>query len=87
MAKRLPIPKILLTLFPELTLHEIRSLVGVIWKAKKNRVRQAHIFKITLPALGVIRSRGNKRPKRYRSVLKKDRERKRANKLNGKKLP
>lgn len=49
----------------------------VIMKAKNNRIRQAHIFKIKLPALGTLRSRGNKRAKNYQKMKKKDRERKR----------
>lgn len=77
MPKRLYIPKELLSLHPNLTLHEIRSLVMVIMKAKNNRIRQAHIFKIKLPALGTLRSRGNKRTKNYQKMKKKDRERKR----------
>lgn len=85
MARRIDIPKAILSLHPNLTIHEVRSLIQVIWKSRGNRMRQAHIFKITLPALGTLRSRGNKRPKRYQSVLKKDRERKR-NK-NVKKVP
>jgi len=80
MARRINIPKELLILHPEFTIHELRALINVIWKAKNNRIRQAHIFKITLPGLGVLRSRGNKRPKRRQKVLKRDRERKRLNK-------
>lgn len=77
MALRLRIPKEVLDLNPGLTIHEIRALVQVIWKSKGNRLRQSHIFKVKLPKLGVLRSRGNKRVKRRQKVLKKDRERKR----------
>lgn len=90
MGRRLAIPKELLSLNPDLNIHEIRDMIMVIWKAKNNRVRQSHIFKITLPSLGTIRSRGNKRPKRRQRVLKKDRLRKRLQKVernNGKNLP
>lgn len=81
MARRLQIPKSMLELFPDFTIHEIRDMVNVIWRAKSNRVRQAHIFKILLPTLGTIRSRGNKRPKNRRKALAKDRLRKRLKKI------
>lgn len=81
MALRLHIPKELLVLHPNLSLNEIRALVMVIWKAKNNRTRQADIFRVPLKGIGVIRSRGNKRPKRRQKVLKKDRLRKRNKKL------
>lgn len=90
MARRLQIPKELLSLNPGFTIHELRDMINVIWRAKSNRVRQAHIFKILLPTLGTIRSRGNKRPKNRRKVLAKDRLRKRLKKIekeNGKNLP
>jgi hypothetical protein len=81
MARRLQIPQELMALNPTLNVHQIRDLIQVIWKAKNNRVRQAHIFKITLPNLGVMRSRGNKRPKNRRKALAKDRLRKRLKKI------
>lgn len=77
MPPRLRIPNEVMALNPGLNIHEIRSLINVILKAKNNRVRQAHIFKITLPALGTFRSRGNKRPKNRQKVLLKDKLRKR----------
>jgi len=86
MARRLQIPQELMALNPDLNVHQIRDLIQVIWKAKSNRVRQAHIFKITLPNLGVMRSRGNKRPKNRRKALAKDRLRKRLQKIS-KNLP
>lgn len=81
MARRLNIPDELMALNPGFTIHKIRSMINVIWKAKSNRVRQAHIFKILLPSLGTIRSRGNKRPKNRRKALAKDRLRKRLKKI------
>ncbi|MFA7289592.1 MAG: hypothetical protein WC055_12015 [Melioribacteraceae bacterium] len=77
MGKRLTIPSEVLALNPDFNIHEIRAMIGVIWKNKNNRLRQSHIFKVKLPAIGTLKSRGNKRPKRRQSVLKKDRERKR----------
>ena len=76
MPPKLPIPKKLLDLNPDLTIYEIRAIINVILSAKSNRLRQAHIFRINLPGIGILRSRGNKRPKRRQKVLKKDRERK-----------
>ena len=90
MARRLQIPQELMVLNPDLTMQEIRSLIMVIMKAKNNRIRQAHIFRIPLPALGVLRSWGNKRPKRRQKTLRKDRLRKRLKKIerdSGKNLP
>jgi len=71
MGKRLTIPSEVLALNPDFNIHEIRAMIGVIWKNKNNRLRQAHIFKVKLPAIGTLKSRGNKRPKRRQSVLKK----------------
>ena len=81
MPRRLQIPKELMALNPNLTIHEIRDMIMVIIKAKSNRVRQSHIFKIPLPNLGTIRSRANKRPKNRRKALAKDRLRKRLKKI------
>jgi len=86
MARRLQIPQELMALNPGFTIHQLRDMIQVILKAKSNRVRQAHIFKVTLPNLGVMRSRGNKRPKNRRKALAKDRLRKRLQKI-GKNLP
>ena len=80
MPTRRRIPDEVLASNPGLTIHEIRSLINVILKSYSNRVRQAHIFKVKLPALGTLKSRGNKRPKVRQKVLKKDRIRKRMKK-------
>lgn len=77
MPPRLRIPNELMALNPTLNIHEIRALINIVWKSKSNRMRQAHIFKITLPTLGTLRSRGNKRPKSRQKILAKDRLRKR----------
>lgn len=82
MPLRLKIPQELLSLNPNLTVKEIRALIQVIWKSKTNRTRQADIFRIPLPGLGTLRSRGNKRPKRRQKTLKKDRIRKRNKKVS-----
>jgi len=81
MAIRIVIPQEVLVLNPEFTIHEIRDIIKIIWKSKSNRLRQAHIFKVKLPGIGVIRSRGNKRPKNRQKKLKTDRLRKRNKKL------
>lgn len=81
MPLRIKIPSEVLALNPDLNMHEIRMYVMTIWKAKNNRLRQAHIFDVNLPGIGRLHSRRNKRPKRRQNVLRKDRERKRKNKI------
>ena len=82
MPPRRRIPDEVLILNPEVNIHEARSLINIILKSYSNRVRQSHIFKVKLPGLGILRSRGNKRPKRRQKVLKNDRIRKRMKKLS-----
>lgn len=81
MPPKLPIPKILQQLNPDLSIYEIRAILNIIFNAKSNRIRQSHIFRIRIPGIGVIRSRANKRPKRTQAVKKRDRERKRKKKI------
>jgi len=81
MPLKLKIPKEVMVLNPDFNIKEIRALVQVIWKSKNNRLRQADIFKVPLKGIGVVRSRGNKRPKRRQKVLLRDRIRKRKKNL------
>jgi len=74
---RLNIPHELLILYPTLTKDEIRTIIQTVWKSKNNRTRQSHIFKLKIPHIGVIRSRGNKKPKHRKKTMTKDRKRKR----------
>lgn len=82
MSKRLPIPTELCILNPNLTIHEIRAIVNVVLKSKKNRLRNAYILDITIPNIGQLRSWKGKLPKSRKNVRKKDRKRNNAkNKL------
>lgn len=74
---RLNIPRELLVLYPTLTLAEIRTIIQTIWKSKNNKLRQSHIFKLTIPNIGTIRSRANKKPKHRKKRMAADRKRKR----------
>lgn len=76
MPKRLKIPTETLTLNPDLTLKEIRTIINVVLNSRKNRMRQAHIFDVKLPGLGRVRSNGNKVHKYSKKTLKRDRKRK-----------
>lgn len=76
MPKRLKIPPEILTLNPNLTLKEIRTIINVILNSRKNRMRQAHIFDVKLPALGRVRSNRNKIHKHIKKTLVRDRKRK-----------
>lgn len=76
MARRLKIPTELLTLNPNLTLKEIRTIINVVLNSRKNRMRQAHIFDVKLPALGRVRSNRNKVHKHRKKTLKRDVKRK-----------
>jgi len=75
--KQIKIPIQLLQLYPQYNVRELRAIVNVIWKCKSNKLRQAHIFRIVIPNLGVMRSRANKKPKRRKKTLLKDKKRKR----------
>lgn len=67
---------------PHLTIHEIRAIVNVVLKSKKNRLRNAYILDITIPNIGQLRSWKGKLPKSRKNVRKKDRKRNNAkNKL------
>lgn len=83
---KIDIPKAILLLNPGFSSKQVRAWIMKVLNSKANRMRQADIFNIKLPGIGVMRSRGNKRPKRRQSVLKKDRERKRKLAKNNNKL-
>lgn len=77
MSQRLYIPPEVVVANPNLSLHEIRSIVNVIIKSQDTILRKSDIFKFRLPKIGVIRSHGRKKPKSYRKTKKKDVLRKR----------
>lgn len=77
MPQRLYIPPDVLIDNPDLTLHEIRSVVNIIIKSQDTILRKSGIFKFRIPKIGVIRSHGRKKPKSYRKTKKKDVIRKR----------
>lgn len=77
MAKRLKIPDELLILNPQFNKKELRTIINTILNSRRNRMRQAYIFDIRLPALGRIRSNGNKVHKFNKKVLTRDKKRKR----------
>ena len=76
MPKRIQIPQELLKRHPNRTLHEIRTIISVIINSKSNVIRQANIFKLRIPHLGVLKSHGNKKHKYSKSLMSKDRKRK-----------
>jgi len=78
-ASRLKIPPELLVLYPNLTKVELRTIINTFWKSKSNKLRQSHIFHLTIKNIGTIKSMGNKRPKHYKNTLKRDSKRKRVN--------
>lgn len=81
MPPRLHIPSEVLILNPGKTIQEIRTVINTILKAKSARLRQAHIVKVSLPGIGVLRSRGNKKPIGIKKTRARDRKRKRAKKI------
>lgn len=72
------IPKELATLYPNLSLQEIRAMLNPFWKAKHARMRQADIFEVKIPGLGTLRSHASKKPKGHLKVKKRDIKRKKA---------
>lgn len=79
MPKRLPIPKELLTLNPNLSLNEIRAVIKIILHSKSNILRQSSVVDFKIPSIGRIKSHGNKKRKN-KHLLAKDRKRKREQK-------
>lgn len=73
----IPIPKELLILNPGRTTKEIRIIVSTILKAKSAVLRHSDTFRVSLTGIGILRSRGNKKPKGLEAIRRRDRERKR----------
>jgi type III secretory pathway component EscR len=70
------IPYSLRVKHPNLSLREIRLIVRTFLKAKTYKVKDSHIIDFTIPYIGRVKSHGNKKVKRYRKTLIKDRRRK-----------
>lgn len=72
----LKIPPKLLLLHPKFTENELRTIIKTILKSKSMKLRTSHIINFTVPYLGRFKSHGNKKVKRYRRDLTKDRKKK-----------
>lgn len=77
MPQRLKIPSEMLIKFPQLTIREIRAIVMVILSQKSQILRQSNIVDFKLPGIGRIKSHGNKKRRRNKQIMAKDRKRKR----------
>lgn len=73
----LKIPPKLLLLFPTMTENELRTIIKAVLNRKSMKLRTSHIVSFNVPNLGKFKSHGNKKVKRYRKDLLKDRKKKR----------
>lgn len=57
--------------------QELKSLVNIILKSRRMKLKDAQVVKITVPYLGTFKSHGRKKRKGYLKVKSRDRKRKR----------
>jgi hypothetical protein len=67
-----------MALHPGYTKQELRAIIRVVLNHKTSKLKSSHIVNFTVPYLGRIKSHGNKKVKRYRKYLVKDRRKKKA---------
>jgi hypothetical protein len=72
----LKIPPKLLLLNPLLSENELRTIIRSVLKRKDMKLRTSHLMDFNVPYIGKFKSHGNKKVKRYKSDLIKDREKK-----------
>lgn len=66
----------LLAKHPDLTKKEIKIITSMILAARASKLKGAYIVKFTVPYLGVFRSHGSKKVRRYNKNKVRDRKRK-----------
>lgn len=73
----LKIPAHLLKLNPDLSENEIRTIIKMILNHKTSKLKSSHIVNFKMPLVGRFKTHGNKKVKRYKKELTKDRRKKR----------
>ena len=76
MPRQLHISDKVMALNPEFTKKELRSIIRIVLNHKTSKLKSSHIVNFVIPHLGRIKSHGNKKVKRYRRYLVKDRRKK-----------
>ena len=75
--KRINIPTVLSYKYRnELSISELRTIIKTVLNSRRSKLIKAHVFSITLPHMGVIKSHGLKKRKGYSKLKTRDRKRK-----------
>lgn len=61
---------------PDLSYKEIQTIIRTVINHKTSKLKASHIVNFYIPHIGRVKSHGNKKVRRYRPYLAKDKKKK-----------